>query len=44
MNKKMTPQEAGRLGYLKSKETRQKQHEQIIKEYYNSPKLCKYCR
>ena len=43
MNKKMTPQEAGRLGYLKSKETHQKQHEQIVKNYNDNPCYCQFC-
>ena len=44
MDKKMTHQEAGYLGYLKSKESHQKQHEQFVKNYYLNPKYCKYCR
>lgn len=39
----MTRSEAGRLGYLKSKDVIQKKFEERKQEYLKNPKLCKYC-
>ena len=39
----MNKSEAGKLGYLSSKDTRELKKEQRINEYNLSPKKCRYC-
>jgi hypothetical protein len=43
MSKKMTHEEAGRLGGLEAKKTIAKQKQQRIEEYNQDPTLCKNC-
>ena len=40
---KLSHSEAGKLGYLKAKDTLQQKHQQKIIEYNKNPKLCKCC-
>lgn len=42
-NKKLSYNERGRLGYLASKDVRQKAKENRREAYYKNPKLCKNC-
>jgi 5-methylcytosine-specific restriction endonuclease McrA len=43
MRNGLTCSDAGKLGYLKSVETRERKKKERIEQYNSDPKLCKYC-
>lgn len=44
MRKGMSCNDCGKLGFIKSRETREKQHNDRIEEYYKNPKKCINCQ
>ena len=41
---KISKSEAGKLGYLASKETQEKRKQERIDEYYKNPSRCLFCK